>query len=210
MNIKKIIKEEIRKIFNEDFDYAGEERAYHDKMQNQEIMNGIVGADILNYYPFSELPETRNDAHEGFYRNGLPGWGKVYIPSITDGNALTAVLSKADLTGMYWPAKKRTQPLQDLQAQKDDGYIELFKRANGEEPIFVINPDEVWYNKVKVVNPEFVEKRADYVKRKGDALGEEKISDKIVDKKTMDTPTGTLFIMNMAENESKKNNKRRN
>jgi len=51
------------------------------------------------------------------------------------------------------------------------------------------------------------------------SIEEEKISDKIVDKKTMDTPTGTLFVMSMGEsvhgkikniiNEFKKDNTRR-
>ncbi len=186
------------------FDYAGEEREYEDKKNYEQEMNGIVGVDILNNYPFSELPETRMDATAEFHRNGLPGWGKIQIPSISNADSLTTISSKADLIGMDWPAKKRSHPLKDLPAQKDDGYIETFKKVYGEEPIFVINPGEVWYNKVQVVNPKFVEKRKKGVETKAGALKDfgttaESLAKKIVDTPTMDTPTGTLFVMSMGE-----------
>lgn len=186
------------------FDFSGEEREYEDKKNYEQEMNGIVGTDILNNYPFSELPETRNDATSEFHRNGIPGWGKVQIPSISNADSLTTISSKADLIGMDWPAMKRTHPLKDLPAQKDAGYIETFKKVYGEKPVFVINPDEVWYNKVQVINPKFVEKRKKGVETKRGALKDfgttaESLAKKIVDTPTMDTPTGTLFVMSMGE-----------
>lgn len=208
----------------DDFDYAGEEREYHDRIESEKEMNAIVGSDILNYFPFSELPETRKEATSDFYRNGVPNWGKVQIPSLNQADAQTTILSKADLTGMEWPAMKRTTPLKDLPAQSDPGYLADFKSTYGEEPLFVLNPDEVWYNKVEIVNPKFVEKRKKGVETKASALKDfgttaEGIADKLVDTSTMDTPTGTLFVMDLGESvykkikniihEHKKDNKRR-
>lgn len=173
MDIRKVIREEFEKAFSEG---PGTEE--------------IKGYDILNHSPFAELPETRVDVD---WKNR----GRVFVPAIDDADARMQVFSKDDLTGSEVQGPKMIH--------KFAGYIENFKDRFGEEPIFTIDGD-----KVDIVNPGFQEWRQKGLEAKGRALdsfgttNEESISDKILDKDqpTMDTPTGTLFVMSMAEGES--------
>jgi hypothetical protein len=175
---------DLRKIIREEF-----EQAFSEGPGTEEIK----GYDILNHSPFAELPETRGDVD---WKNR----GRVFVPSLDTGDARMQVFSKDDLTGSEVQGPKMVH--------KFTGYIDQFKSKYGEEPIFTIDGD-----KVDIVNPGFQEWRERYLKGKGATLAawgttnEESISDKIIDKDqpTMDTPTGTLFIMNV--NESKKDNK---
>jgi len=136
MNIRKIIKEELNSVFNED-------------------SNGIVGLDILNHFPFSELPENRLD---GDWQKGVPGWGKVFIPGLNAVDAEQQVVSKDDFTYREVEGPKMVH--------KYDGYIENFKKMFGEEPVFSINPSADWYNKVKIINPKFKQWRESGIKNK--------------------------------------------
>lgn len=90
---------------------------------------GIKGMDILNYFPFTELSNSRE---EGYTRN-VSGWGDVQIPSL-DGEGLTQIPSKEDMVR----------------------FIKGFSGNFGEEPIFTLNPSGVWYDKIKVINPKFL------------------------------------------------------
>lgn len=180
MDLRKIIREEFEKAFSEG---PGTEE--------------IKGYDLLNHSPFSELPETRRDVD-------WDNRGRVFVPALDMGDARMQVFSKDDLTGSEVQGPKMVH--------KFSGYIEEFKDKFGEEPVFTIvnGPDSII--KAEIVNPSYLEWKEQYLKNKGatlDAWGttnEENISDKIIDKDqpTMDTPTGTLFIMNV--NESKKDN----
>ena len=90
---------------------------------------GIKGMDILNYFPFTELSNSRE---EGYTRN-VSGWGDVQIPSL-NGEGLTQIPSKQDMVD----------------------FIKGFTNNFGEEPVFTLNPSGVWYDKIKVLNPKFL------------------------------------------------------
>jgi hypothetical protein len=110
----------------------------------------IVGLDILNHFPFNQLPDTRKDAD---WQMGVPGWGKVHLPSI-DSNGLTQIVAKDDFTYREFQGPKMVH--------KFDGYIQDFKDKFGEEPIFKINPEGSWYDKVQVINPKYLESKEIY------------------------------------------------
>ena len=112
----------------------------------------IVGLDILNHFPFNQLPDTRKDAD---WVKGVAGWGKVYLPSI-DSNGLTQIVAKEDFTYREVKGPKMVH--------KFSGYIEEFKDRFGEEPVFKINPEGSWYDKVVVINPKYLESKEIYDK----------------------------------------------
>jgi hypothetical protein len=177
MDIRKIIKEEIGKVIKEE-------------SSSQEI----VGLDILNHFPFSELSDTRD-----VLTRDVEGWGSVQLPTVGGEDSMTQILAKTDITGNEYQGPKMVH--------KFSGYIDAFKSRYGEEPVFILNPSAPWFAKVKVINPSFVERRKEYSDSKGETLkswgttNESGVTDNIVDKKTMDTPTGTLFIMDMGESD---------
>lgn len=178
MDIRKIIREELRKVISENKNKS------------------IVGSNIINVFPFSELGDNRQD---GFTRS-VPNWGQVHLPSLETGDATTTIFSKEDiLGGEDWVHPKTGNVL------KNPGYINIFKTKYGEEPIFSINPDASWYDKVEILNPKFIEWRKDYNNKKSETLkswgttNESEFTDNIVDKKTMDTPTGSLFIIDLGD-----------
>jgi hypothetical protein len=140
MNIRKIIKEELEKVFE------SEEK-------------GIVGLDILNHFPFSELPEKRVD---GSFSNNIDGWGKIQIPDLGSEGSLTQIVSKEDFINHEFKGPKMTH--------KYEGYINKFKRKFNEEPIFKINPNGNWYDKIEIINPKFKEWRSDFYKSKESTL----------------------------------------
>jgi hypothetical protein len=127
MNIRKLIQEELKKVFEQ------EDRE-------------IKGLDILNYFPFSELPETRSGAD---WQNGVPGWGTVNVPSLDTSDAQQQIASKQDFVYHEFQGPKMMH--------KFDGYIDIFKKKFGEEPVFRIHPDAPWYGKVEILNPKFKE-----------------------------------------------------
>ena len=77
MNLRKLIKEQLERIFEE---------------QSQ---NAIVGLDIINHFPFDKLPETRQQVD--FNNRDVNGWGSVQLPS-TDGNGLQTIFSKEEVS----------------------------------------------------------------------------------------------------------------
>lgn len=129
MDIRKVIQEELKQVFEQE---VGE----------------IKGLDILNHFPFSDLPDTRREAD---WQNGVPGWGKVYIPSIDTSDAMHQVVAKDDFTYREFQGPKMMH--------KFEGYIDEFKRKFGEEPVFKIHPDAPWYGRVEILNPKFNEWR---------------------------------------------------
>lgn len=94
-----------------------------DMMTEEDTPNGIVGLDILNHEPFSNLPETRSDM--GDYTTRM----ELKLPSIETSDASTIIFSKSDLTGYEFQGPKMMH--------KISGYISSFKNKFGEEPIFV-------------------------------------------------------------------------
>lgn len=98
----------------------------------------FTGLEILNQYPFSKLPDVR--ANVNWSKRGVEGWGEVKLPSVDTGDAQSGVFGQDDVIQ----------------------YIQKFEEKFGESPIFMIHPNEVWYNKIKVINPKFVNWREDY------------------------------------------------
>lgn len=136
MDIRKVIQEELKKVFEQE---GGE----------------IKGLDILNHFPFSDLPDTTNDAE---WQKGVPGWGKVYVPSLDTSDAQHQVVSKEDFVYHEFQGPKMMHQF--------DGYIDIFKKKFGEEPVFKIHPDAPWYGRVEILNPKFKEwkEKSDSVK----------------------------------------------
>jgi hypothetical protein len=116
MNIRKIIRE----------------------MLEQGNLGGIEGMEILNHYPFNELPDIR--ANVDWNNRGVKGWGEVNLPSLTNGDAQQGVFGQDDVID----------------------YVNKFKEKFGQNPIFSLNPDDAWFNKVKITNPEFLDWRNNY------------------------------------------------
>jgi hypothetical protein len=113
MSIRKLIREQLEEMIGSD--------------------NTIKGVEILNYFPFSELPETRADVD--WSNRDVKGWGAVHVPSVQDGDASQGVFGKDDI----------------------HEYVSHFNRKFGEEPLFVLNQAAPWYDKVKIVNPSYIE-----------------------------------------------------
>lgn len=127
MDIRKVIQEELQGVFEQ---------------ENMEIK----GLDILNHFPFSDLPETRESSD---WKNGVSGWGKVYVPSLNSSDAQQQIVSKKDLVYHEVQGPKMLH--------KFDGYIDIFKKRFGEEPIFSINSNAPWHSRVEILNPKFQE-----------------------------------------------------
>lgn len=96
------------------------------------------GMEILNQYPFSKLPEDRMSVD--WKNRGVKGWGEVRVPSVEDVDSMTSVFGKDDVVD----------------------YIKRFVKKFNEEPIFSIHPNEVWFNKIKIVNPKFNDWQKEY------------------------------------------------
>jgi hypothetical protein len=108
---------------------------------NEDKEGGIVGTQIFNYEPFSQLPQTRQEVDWANRPN-------INIPSISDGDAQTGVFCKDDVME----------------------FINKFNKSYGEEPIFELNPGGVWFDRVRVTNPAFTKWRDEYVKGKAATL----------------------------------------
>jgi hypothetical protein len=132
MDIRKIIKEELSMVFESD-----------DK--------GIKGLDILNHFPFSDLPETRKDSD---WKVGVSGWGKVYVPSVESPGSSTQIASNEDFVYREVKGPKMIH--------KIDGYIIDFKNKFGEEPIFKINPNVPKHEMIEILNTSFKNWRKRY------------------------------------------------
>lgn len=106
----------------------------------------FTGLDVLGQYPFSKLPDVR--ANVNWSKRDVPGWGEVKVPSIDSGDAQTGIFSQDDV--MH--------------------YIADFEKKFGESPMFMIQPNEPWFDKIKVVNSKFLSWREKYTQGKADWL----------------------------------------
>lgn len=92
-------------------------------MYEESNVDGVVGMDILNYEPFSNLPDNNTDITD--YKSRI----QLTLPSIQTPDANTTIFSKSDLTGSEVQGPKMVH--------KFSGYISDFKNKFGEEPIFI-------------------------------------------------------------------------
>lgn len=133
MNIRKLIKEQLERIFNEEIPGA---------------QPAIQGMEILNHFPFNKLPETR--ATVNWSQRGVSGWGDVFLPAI-DGNGTSQITSKEDIIGNQPFTHPKTGHV-----SQSAGYITDFKNRFGEEPMFKIDSSAPWYGRVQVVNEPYL------------------------------------------------------
>lgn len=103
--------------------------------------NGIEGMDILKHEPISNLPDTRAEVD---WKNR----GSVYLSSLDTSDSSTHMLSKEDIVN----------------------YIEMFNQKYGEDPIFTLNPNAPWFDKVKIINTTFNKERDRYTDIKAATL----------------------------------------
>jgi hypothetical protein len=107
--------------------------------------NGVVGLDILNQPPFSNLPETRRET--GDYTTRM----EPRLPSLETPDASTIMFSKQDFIDHEFQGPKMMH--------KFDGYVTLFKKKFGEEPIFINIKDEGRRGSADIANEKFIEWR---------------------------------------------------
>lgn len=109
----------------------------------------IIGNEIINYEPFVNLPETRDEVD-------WSNRGKANLPSLEDGDASTSIFEKESVK--EWVAD----------------FINKYK----EEPIFKIIPEVSRYRpiKIEVVNQSFNDWQDNYISGKAKAM--EKFSSK--------------------------------
>lgn len=108
------------------------------EMLEQQNGGGIEGLEILNHYPFNKLPDVR--ANVDWKNRGVEGWGEVMVPSVGEGDAMSTVFGQDDVIN----------------------YVNQFEKKFGTAPIFSLNPGAVWFDKVKVINPEFIDWKNNY------------------------------------------------
>lgn len=140
------------------------------------------GMEILSQFPFSKLADVRANVNWG--KRDVEGWGSVQIPSLSNGDALGTAFGQDDVIDFI------------------DGFIEKY----GEEPIFMLYPNEVWYNKIKVVNPEFVQWREDYGKSKQawlDSYRSKELSEGVRDKEPFEKITFGVDLLKVSGTERK-------
>lgn len=123
----------------------------------------IVGANILNHFPFTDLPEDRSEG----YSKDVKGWGTVYLPSIDGEDSQTQIPTRKDVAGIYnWSHEFKGK----VHSGQRIGWIDQFIEKYGEQPVFVMNPEAPWHSKIKVINPKFIERRKQYSDTKGSML----------------------------------------
>jgi hypothetical protein len=129
---------------DENTDMGVENPGVGDIMAEENETNGILGLDILNHEPFSNLPNTRSET--GDYKTRM----ELKLPSIDISDASTIIYSKSDLTGYEVEGPKMVH--------KFDGYILDFKNKFGEEPIFVdLETSGNRYGGAKIANQSYLD-----------------------------------------------------
>lgn len=115
----------------------------------------IVGKDIMNYFPFTELNEDRSQEWTG----NVKGWGEVKVSSVNGEDSCTVIPTKKDMYGVYEFSHTHRGVVRNY---RYIGWIDEFIQIYGEEPIFRINPDGAWYEKIEVLNEKFIKRRKEY------------------------------------------------
>jgi len=110
---------------------------------NEAGESGVVGLDILNHAPFSNLPETRKEM--GDYTTRM----EPTLPSLQDEDASIIMFSKQDFVDHEVQGPKMVHEF--------DGYITLFKKKFGEEPIFINIEDKGRFGRADIANEKFIE-----------------------------------------------------
>lgn len=156
------------------------------ELNEDDLGDAIVGLDVLNYSPFSDLPETRAEVD----------WSnrpKVYLPAV-DGEGMLNILSKADMYGYETQGPKMVH--------KFPGYISDFKNKFGEDPIFI----NINQKGADIANPSFMKRKEMAAKVKGDTLASwRKESDINMDEVTSASSSGAFVGAMSGGNKFKSN-----
>jgi hypothetical protein len=141
--LKEIIREEVRKVIDES-------QEFHDYLNrtSEKPAQGLnkfrpKGMEILSSFPFNKLPLTRKDVD--WNNRDVDNWGRVYLPSLTDGDATETIFDQDQVKV----------------------FVNKFKKEYNEEPIFSIDSAQ---SKIRITNPKFTEWKESYIKRKGEYL----------------------------------------
>jgi hypothetical protein len=97
-------------------------------MKNFINENQTKGYEALEQFPFSKLADTYEEYKENGFNSRVEGWGRVTIPN--GFNSSRTINTKDDLRE----------------------FIDSFKEQYREEPMFELNPNEVWHSKIKIVD----------------------------------------------------------
>lgn len=92
----------------------------------------------------------------------------VKFPSITDGDAMSTMMEKSAIVN----------------------WVEEFKKRYKEEPIFELNPEGVWYDKIRVINKAFKDWQTRYTQGKAAALSSWGTTDEMTDASSSGQFTG--------------------
>lgn len=101
-----------------------------------------AGTELLNNFPLIELPYYRKDVN--WASRGVKNFGDVTLPDVNGNDCRTAIF--------------------ELEAAVE--YIEVFKKLYKEEPVFLVNVDAMWFEKIIVTNECFVNKQEEVFKIK--------------------------------------------
>jgi hypothetical protein len=108
------------------------------------MKNFINENQTKGYDALKEFPFS--ELPEDGYIERVQGWGSVQVPS--GGDSLRTMKSKRDLIE----------------------FINSFKSAYGEYPMFEINPNEVWHSKIKIINDSFQDDTQSFIRKKSSDL----------------------------------------
>lgn len=101
----------------------------------------VIGIEILNQFPFNKLHAKVTDT-ESYKDRSVEGWGNVHLPSLS-GEGMAVVWSK----------------------DRVEEYVEDFYKKFGEEPVFQLNPNDVWFNRTVVTNTCFLKFKEEKTER---------------------------------------------
>jgi hypothetical protein len=108
------------------------------------MKNFINENQTKGYDALKEFPFS--ELPEDGYIERVQGWGSVQVPSGDD--SLRTMKSKRDLIE----------------------FINSFKSAYDEDPMFEINPNEVWHSKIKIINDSFQDDTQSFIRKKSSDL----------------------------------------
>ena len=148
VDIKKVTNDTI-KLYYKNGKYKEAYRFYQtlgqDALREEEVdtPKGIVGLDILNYPPVSQLKETSLDEPTSIKKVKFPGIGRM--------DATRIIMSHDDITGSEHEYLR-------VDNKWVFGYVDQFKKKFNEEPIFKLTPENRFLD-VDVINPIYLKAR---------------------------------------------------
>ena len=130
------------------------------ELNEVDVPGGIDGLDILKVAPFSRLPETRREM--GDYTTRM----ELKLPSLDNADAKTIMFSKQDFDDHEVQGPKTVHEF--------DGYVTIFNKKFGEDPIFVNIVDNGRFGGADIANEKFLEWRNQGIETKKSYMSKER------------------------------------